>query len=138
MRDIKFRAWDKAGKMIAVGDLQFINNGIWVTSSRDKRGFSTTIQDGAGCTLMQFTGLKDKNGKEIYEGDLLTGETYYEADNDAREWTFSNPAVVKWMENEAGFYPFTLNIRWRCDVVNVEVIGNIYENPELIQEEDSE
>jgi uncharacterized phage protein (TIGR01671 family) len=84
-------------------------------------------------TVGQFTGLKDKNGKEIYEGDVVTGHTRYERDSDDVEWTREHPAIVEWRTEEAGFYPFTMNNRWRCDVKNIEVIGNIYENPELLK-----
>ena len=127
MREIKFRAWDKAGKMMTIGSLQFINNDIWVTSSRDKRGFSTTIQDGAGCTLMQFTGLKDKNGQEIYEGDII--QTV------ADDGTKLSKFQIDWRDGAFRKLRDDGNIYFAesCGVKHTEVIGNIYENPELLE-----
>ncbi len=77
----------------------------------------------------EYTGLEDKKGKEIYEGDIVRFNTSYEFDRD----DYSGITKVEWIEKEAGFYPFTLNNRWRCDVKNVEVIGNVMENPELVK-----
>jgi hypothetical protein len=68
--------------------------------------------------LMQFTGLKDKNGKEIWEGDIIR----YAADYDYYV------SYVEWGEDEA-MWILQYNPLWEFD--DVEVIGNIYENPEL-------
>ena len=115
MRESKFRTWD---------GLRMTKSGIMFNSTT---GHLLAI---ANQPLMQYTGLLDKNGKEIYEGDIVSFNTSYELDND----DCSGITEVKWIEKEAGFFPFTLNNRWRCDVENVEVIGNIYENPELLVE----
>lgn len=118
MREIKFRAWVEETKKM------FYNH-------QNNRYFGRDLKS-PRVALMQYTGLKDKNGKEIYEGDIVTGATSYEVDNDKREWTESNPAHIYWDEEFCAFYPFYLNARWRCDIVDIEVIGNIYENPELL------
>jgi uncharacterized phage protein (TIGR01671 family) len=76
MSEIKFRAWDKEQKFLhSVQDLQFGNNGkthVFLALGEDicSEGFTPEKFD-----LMQYTGLKDKNGKKIYEGDYLQAKT---------------------------------------------------------------
>jgi len=91
------------------------------------------IIDTEELSAMQFTWIIDKNGKEVFEWDVVIWNTSYERDSDEYVWTRENPAYVNWIESQAWFYPFTLWSRWRCDVCNIEVIGNIYENPELLK-----
>lgn len=110
-REIKFRAWDEENEeMISGDDLAFEEYDLlknWLS------------QDG----IMQFTGLKDKNGKEIYEGDIFVNRGLC-------------TAVVEW-EREGRFLGFTIGEERKIMYINrepkVEVIGNIYENPELIE-----
>ena len=129
MREIKFRAWDKEGKKWLDISYLFLDSTGKVIGYTVK-GDTYTIDK---VELVEYTGLKDKNGKEIYEGDIVTGYTSYENDNDKREWTVNKPASIYWDEEFCAFYPFYLNARWRCDVVDIEVIGNRYENPELLE-----
>lgn len=75
-------------------------------------------------TIGQFTGLYDKNGKEIYEGDIVQWEEC------VADYTFvTQKSEVFYSENSASFEP--LNEFSYC---NFEVIGNIYDNPELLEE----
>lgn len=110
-RQIKFRAWDKKNReMIMSGDRPSFSFWKWVDYD------STT-------PLMEYTGLKDKNRKEIYEGDVVATiqETDAEPIVTQEEVTFDG----------AAFYPV-------CNQPGEtwEVIGNIYENPELLNNND--
>lgn len=113
MREIKFRAWDKdAKKMFEAGYMYpAINFGGSVFDRQDGEEQSLDEQ----IVLMEYTGLKDKNGKEIYEGDVI-------------EWSSGNGnkdrMEMKFYERHQGFMPY-INY-------SSEIIGNIYENPELI------
>lgn len=84
-------------------------------------------------TVGQCTGLKDKNGKLIFEGDIIkvvdSGISFF------KEGEF---VEVEWID-EGGFYPFCWNAQEQCDPIspkNCEIIGNFYENPEIIKEQD--
>lgn len=100
-RKIAFRAWDKINK-IMYKDIHKFDS------------FCEKLSRPNEYSIMQYTGLKDKNGKEIYEGDLLKV-------NDV-----NTVMEVKWYDDSAGFNLAYLN-KNTC-----EVIGNIHENPELI------
>ena len=74
-------------------------------------------------TVGRYIGREDKNGKEIFENDAIVGATSFENYDDECEWTEKSPCVVSWDEECAGFYPFIMNNRWRCDLIDVQVLG---------------
>ena len=124
MREIKFRAWDKVkNKMLNIKKVE------WHATD----GFYSHV-NGISChankdiILMQYTGLKDKNGKEIYEGDIVK---YTMRDNFGGE---TGTSVVRWNDNCCGFRPFSCDYELdKREFEIIEIIGNIYENPELIE-----
>ena len=122
MRDIKFRAWDKEKKKM--GDLDFLTirmvDGVYLLS-KDNTGI-----DGVVVELMQYTGLKDKNGVEIFESDIV-------------EWTTtlnktSKTVHIDVMTWDEGLAYFVL-MPWVHEPSGalMKVIGNIHENPELLK-----
>lgn len=124
-RDIKFRAWDEKNKDMSVDLIP-----------------SENYADAFEGILMQYTGLKDKNGKEIYEGDIVRGRTTddYEFEYEKRNQKAYSVSEVKWDDEMTGWIPFkyfstngvnSLEDKF-YETTECEVIGNIYENPELL------
>ena len=107
MRDIKFRAWDIQEKSMIDADSFYFSDEFEPfidSSNRAQIGFE----------VMQYTGLKDNNGQEIYEGDIVLWEDKY----------------IKVI------YDYRLLANIRDYTLGVEVVGNIYENPELLKEKE--
>ena len=77
----------------------------------------------------QCTGVKDKAGKDIYEGDVISGSN---GSINCREWPFKR--VIQWEENRQGFNTPSWGYMDRTHYYNV--IGNIYENKELLEDEE--
>ena len=118
MREIKFRAWDKKNEMWFADNLCIGLNGklVWILGVKD---FDYSKFD---IDLMQFTGLKDKNSKEIYEGDIIRiSEKYF-------------PEEVKFQEITDPELGNVIGYGYEKIWELMEVIGNIYENPELLKD----
>jgi len=140
MREIKFRMWSKEyQQMFGMAELAAMYTAMaklakkYVPEVSDSdvdmplTGISLPFQDDA--VLMQYTGLKGKNGKEIYEGDIVL------SDYDDRK------RVVEWCEEEACYKmrhlpnePFCESLYFN-DIDKCEVIGDIYTTPELLANE---
>ena len=116
-REIKFRAWDKDKKEMFTGfsieDLFTDMDDSWIDADCDDNKTLSNATNYENKILMQYTGLKDKNGKEIYEGDI-----------------YNYMGEIGVFESIEEFYYNEL-IRYRVE--NGEIIGNIYENKDLIK-----
>ena len=146
-REIKFRAWDKEKKV-------FIPTDVWAIVHTDFRAFGVMLKDWENYKegeyfyensqeLSQYTGLKDKNGKEIYEGDIVKwGHT-----KRAKEFLHRvavveiNPdiqlRIINYIDSFTKKEILTDNyiFHWgnfAYSDKDLEIIGNIYENPELL------
>ncbi len=128
MREIKFRqyVWDsdnKGGVGRMVGWEEMLAEEVESLSATFRFEFSNTSP------LMQYTGLKDKNGREIYEGDILQEDITGEGKNDGT--VLDVPVGMKW--NCSCCDPvYGWGFSDRFFIHHVVVIGNIYENPELL------
>ncbi len=130
MREIKFRVWDKENKQIL--DVQELDYG---DSYNGQPMIRTTMYndyfDTEDMILMQYTGLKDKNEKEIYEGDILE----YKTREYLTDEIYCKNFVVKWNQKTASYIlrnsETTLSLNYVY--LTSEVIGNIYDNPELLE-----
>lgn len=131
MREIKFRAWDKLRKRTSEVDRIYVDTGG--AQLRDDFGlYWRKIND---VILEQYTGLKDKNGIGIYEGDVVKVKH--------KDWIELTIHVVKWFGDEE--YPAfdlspgideTMNgfaLAVQSDLFSIKIIGNIHENPELLE-----
>ena len=132
MREYKFRVWDTENKeMLKVQELDFEDTfyGGRLSIRTDQYNDYFDIED---MILMQYTGLKDKNGKEIYEGDIvfIKGETKLldikgkvEYSNIFAQFIITNTGSIVNEAEPLGDY----------GEENIEVIGNEFDNPELLE-----
>lgn len=132
----KFRAWLKEeNKMIEPSDILSISFKLCEMTPNYLHGFEKEKYDFYDLELMQSTGLFDKNGKEVFEGDILEV-------TDKHSWL----EVVSYSQEKAMFVTEEINREFKVPesplydlsdstFLKTEVIGNIYENPELLEVE---
>jgi uncharacterized phage protein (TIGR01671 family) len=144
MREIKFRAWDKKAKVMVM-DIQRAYDGMNVgdyDSDMSASIYPTTFEsflDNENIKVMQFTGLKDKNGKEIYEGDIIEATYIHGAVQCEGEWiaALASKLVAKEFKERFTVKDIRDPIKTSFGIMRVpgklEIIGNIYENPEMLK-----
>ena len=131
MRELKFRAWDRVKRKMLYGVSPF---NAHITDENEPL-LSLEYSKHDDCEFEQYTGLKDKNGKEIYEGDIIQEEIDFNSKMTDGVFTY----VVEWDSNTLSY-----SLRgngtsihdelWEVNA-SVEIVGNIHENPELLEEE---
>lgn len=134
MREIKFRIWDKGRREMITNSIDYEMRCL---EFRGPKKHEASISIGFAdywwerFEFMQYTGLKDKNEMEIYEGDVVKTQNCHFEDEGVY--------TVKWADGECGFW--LLRGMLHCglseselEALHLEVIGNIHENPELLKE----
>lgn len=147
-REIKFRAYSSHNhKMYPVSDIEWDTDGrMWVTADDGKNGIELIDEE---AHLMQYTGLKDKNGREIYEGDLFEHRFgYIVFDEPPHDEMGTECGVVVLEDGQFGvkipglgvYNLYGLLLReGHLDNMSkdylfvMKIAGNIYENPELLE-----
>ena len=126
MRELKFRAWNgsKMRYEVSINDGQAVRKGYqWFNKGND-------IYESKP---MQFTGLLDKNGVEIYDGDIVFDQVKgFDKRKSVIQLDSVNPCfVLKRIDNKYSFNDYEYDFS-HCGLMTIEVIGNIHENKELI------
>ena len=124
MKELKFRAWSNENNRYC----------DFVTLDESRRWIGWIMSSGTYLTttdiiLEQYTGLKDKNGKEIFENDIVEYTTCYYG-NEKR-----HRKVVEWEEWDSDDFGEPHNIGFFDLSENMEVIGNVHENADLLEKE---
>jgi len=125
-REIKFRAWDSDRKIMGNSiDIQTVYGSLAMYNSIQRQN----DEEADYIILMQYTGLKDKNGVEIYEGDIVRFGYY-----DIEIPEISRSIGVVEYDDKHLCYKLgkKINVPFYEGLRDIEVIGNIYQNPELL------
>ena len=143
-REIKFRVWDKVNERmlnIETLGLSFSPNGVLTSIytygpdfSNDPEVIGHDEPDLDDVTIEQYTGLKDANGKEIYEGDILAWHSSICRKHNWVGVVLYRGAGFAVQESDKSYSsPEWLDCACRKDANIIEVIGNIHENPDLLE-----
>lgn len=125
-REIKFRAWDN-GRMIYLENSGYCMKTLYFTAQEWNDTGTCANGNRVPETVMQFTGLRDKNGKEIYEGDILKG--YSEKNWEVKIVNGCACCIGKFPRPTIPEHNAVPLYYWNDEV---EIIGSIFQNPELL------
>ena len=142
MREHLYRAWlIKDKKMVDVKSIHFGTKKIMYGYSHGKQSYGNTTCSFDDCKLMEFTGLTDKNGKKIFEGDILddrkengcVGVIVFEDGAFKVRWYGTTIMLYPYGYDDAGFGELETDHLDMYVIEKFEVIGNIHDNPELLE-----
>lgn len=122
MGEIKFRAWLAEDKQLLPVEMITFHRGCMDVQMEPNEYFTKAKQK---TTLMQSTGIKDDYDEEIFEGDIVKYSI-------ANGFSYEIDGIAAVEYHQGGFIVSQFHI---CELTEIEVIGNIYENPELLEEE---
>lgn len=138
-REIKFRVWDKTSESMLYQDdferveLDTKNKIVTLIAEEesDKSHYVLDYEEDIEAEIMRYTGLKDKNGKDIYEGDIVSfyNDEEYKFKSTNALVIYDSAAFMLEHKKLGKEYLGEMDIENMC----IKIIGNIYENPELLE-----
>ena len=138
-KELKFRVWDKTSESMLYQDdferveLDTKNKIVTLIAEEesDKSHYVLDYEEDIEAEIMRYTGLKDKNGKDIYEGDIVSfyNDEEYKFKSTNALVIYDSAAFMLEHKKLGKEYLGEMDIENMC----IKIIGNIYENPELLE-----